>query len=227
DEMYDDLPLLERDRYWDASNPRAPYTAATVFLLHQRSFQGSTFDMTLPKEDMQFQPLEEIEEGLEPSRHVPLHLLNRLLATGPAPGSFGRRLSLLRRKNSCVSEASTSYSCLCQDTQSADCSCGPPARRLPLGGGPFAPEQGGEEAGPQEASAEESDLAQRPQASWLHPDSAAPVAGGFPSPQAVGPLVDTSFLLQPGVAEAPARSGPPGAGYRPWLQNPIEEETAA
>ncbi|EMP37234.1 Bestrophin-2 [Chelonia mydas] len=48
DEMYDDLPLLEKDRYWDASNPRAPYTAATVFLLHQPSFQGSTFDMTEP-----------------------------------------------------------------------------------------------------------------------------------------------------------------------------------
>lgn len=45
DEMYGDLPLLEKDRYWDASDPRAPYTAATVFLLHQPNFQGSTFDM--------------------------------------------------------------------------------------------------------------------------------------------------------------------------------------
>ncbi|XP_034647648.1 bestrophin-2 [Trachemys scripta elegans] len=236
DEMYDDLPLLEKDRYWDASNPRAPYTAATIFLLHQPSFQGSTFDMTLPKEDMQFQPLEEIEEGLEPSRHVPLHLLNRLLATGPAPGSFGRRLSLLRRKNSCVSEASTSYSCLCQETQSTDCSCGPPTRRLPLSEVPFALEQqgweGGEEAGPralgshEEALAEESDLARRSQVSLLHPDGAAPVAGSFPSPQDMGPLVDTSFLPQPGAAqEPPARSSPPSAGYRPWLQNRIEEET--
>ncbi|TFK01340.1 galectin-4-like [Platysternon megacephalum] len=187
---------------------------------------------------MQFQPLEEIEEGLEPSRHVPLHLLNRLLATGPAPGSFGRRLSLLRRKNSCVSEASTSYSCLCQDTQSTDCSCGPPARRLPLSEVPFALEQrgweGGEEAGPrapgshEEALAEESALARRSQVSLLHPDSAALVAGGFPLPQDVGPLVDTSCLLQPGAAqEPPARSGPPSAGYHPWQQQRIEEETTA
>lgn len=46
DEMYGDLPLLEKDRYWDASEPRAPYTAATVSMLHQPSFQGSTFDIT-------------------------------------------------------------------------------------------------------------------------------------------------------------------------------------
>uniref|UniRef100_A0A8C8VPS7 Bestrophin homolog n=1 Tax=Pelusios castaneus TaxID=367368 RepID=A0A8C8VPS7_9SAUR len=244
DEMYDDLPLLEKDRYWDASNPRAPYTAATVFLLHHPSFQGSTFDITLPKEEMQFQPLEEIEEGLELSHPVPLHLLNRLLAPGTAPGSFGRRLSLLRRKNSCVSEASTSYSCLCQDTQSTDCGCEPRGPRLPLSEAPFAVEQqaweGGEDAGHgvpnshQEVWAEESDLAQRSQVSLLNPDGAIPVAGGFPPSQDVAPLVDTSvardvpFFLQPGDAQEPSsRSGPLRAGFPLWLQNPINEETTA
>ncbi|KAM8926210.1 bestrophin-2a isoform 2-T2 [Lycaon pictus] len=46
DEMYDDLAMLEKDLYWDATEARAPYTAATAFLLQQPSFQGSTFDIT-------------------------------------------------------------------------------------------------------------------------------------------------------------------------------------
>lgn len=45
DEMYGDLPMMERDRYWNDSNPRPPYTAATLFDLRKPSFQGSTFDM--------------------------------------------------------------------------------------------------------------------------------------------------------------------------------------
>lgn len=45
DEMYGDLPMMERDRYWNDSNPRPPYTAATLFVLRKPSFQGSTFDM--------------------------------------------------------------------------------------------------------------------------------------------------------------------------------------
>ena len=39
DEMYDDLAMLEKDLYWDAAEARAPYTAATAFLLQQPSFQ--------------------------------------------------------------------------------------------------------------------------------------------------------------------------------------------
>ncbi|MGH0183601.1 UNVERIFIED_CONTAM: hypothetical protein FKN15_012457 [Acipenser sinensis] len=46
DEMYSDLPIVEKDRYWNDSNPRAPYTASTVFVLQKPSFQGSAFDMT-------------------------------------------------------------------------------------------------------------------------------------------------------------------------------------
>lgn len=46
DEMYDDLAMLEKDLYWDAAEARAPYTAATAFLMQQPSFQGSTFDIT-------------------------------------------------------------------------------------------------------------------------------------------------------------------------------------
>lgn len=124
DEMYDDLAMLEKDLYWDTAEARAPYTAATAFQRLQPSFQGSTFDITLAKEDMQFQR----PEGLD----VPL---------GEAQGDFllGRRLSLLRRKNSCVSEASTAPSCTCASTQDGvapECGCDD----LLLDSGPREPE---------------------------------------------------------------------------------------
>ncbi|XP_077183363.1 bestrophin-2a [Paroedura picta] len=246
DEMYGDLPLLEKDRYWDASDPRAPYTAATVSMLHQPSFQGSTFDITLAKEDMQFQPLKEIPEGLEHSHHshVPAHLLNRFLATGPAPGGFGRRLSLLRRKNSCVSEASTTYSCLCQDTQTTGCSCGPPGQALPVNTVHF------EEDG--EPGLDAADLAtdmqdDLPEAHEDRPsdpthsllsqrrahsqealsllDTSVPAAVGTSSQPLPdhGPS-DTPFFHTP--KETPSKSLPT-ASYPPWLQSPIEEENMA
>ncbi|XP_058645851.1 bestrophin-2 isoform X2 [Onychostoma macrolepis] len=90
DEMYGDLPMMERDRYWNDSNPRPPYTAATLFVLRKPSFQGSTFDMAIPKEDMHFQPLEEIAENLEESvtRNHNLALFNRLLGSAPSPTGF-------------------------------------------------------------------------------------------------------------------------------------------
>ncbi|XP_035494456.2 bestrophin-2 [Scophthalmus maximus] len=90
DEMFGDLPKMERDRYWNDSNPRPPYTAATLFVLRKPSFQGSTFDMAIPKEEMHFQPLEEIAENLEESgsRHPNIALFNRLLNTAPSPSGF-------------------------------------------------------------------------------------------------------------------------------------------
>ncbi|KAM4748475.1 bestrophin-2a [Rhinophrynus dorsalis] len=118
DEMYSDLPLLEKDRYWNDSEPCPPYTAATLFQKRLPSFQGSTFDMALPKEDMQFQPLSEIEEMNEETLTRPLPVLSRLLpGVGPSPLSSsaalsapfivpGSRLSLLRRSNSSFSVSS-------------------------------------------------------------------------------------------------------------------------
>ncbi|XP_022071292.1 bestrophin-2 [Acanthochromis polyacanthus] len=90
DEMYGDLPMMERDRYWNDSNPRPPYTAATLFVLRKPSFQGSTFDMAIPKEEMHFQPLEDIAENLEESgtRHPNMALFNRLLNAAPSPTGF-------------------------------------------------------------------------------------------------------------------------------------------
>ncbi|KAF3687246.1 Bestrophin-1 TU15B Vitelliform macular dystrophy protein 2 [Channa argus] len=90
DEMYGDLPMMERDRYWNDSNPRPPYTAATLFVLRKPSFQGSTFDMAIPKEERHFQPLENIAENLEESgsHHPNMALFNRLLSAAPSPTGF-------------------------------------------------------------------------------------------------------------------------------------------
>ncbi|XP_036703748.1 bestrophin-2 isoform X2 [Balaenoptera musculus] len=135
DEMYDDLAMLEKDLYWDAAEARAPYTAATAFLLQQPSFQGSTFDITLAKEDMQFQRQDGVDAPLSDAHG---DFLQRLLPVGAgmaAGGLLGRRLSLLRRKNSCVSEESTAASCACAgapDGAAPECSCGDPLLDLGL-----------------------------------------------------------------------------------------------
>ncbi|KAL6481784.1 hypothetical protein MHYP_G00098640 [Metynnis hypsauchen] len=160
DEMYGDLPMMERDRYWNDSNPRPPYTAATLFVLRKPSFQGSTFDMAIPKEEMHFQPLEEIAENLEESvnRNRNLALFNRLLSSAPSPtgfvgGAFRRTSAQLQRLTHSVSP-DPSYSdgegeaegCvgrsggaggslpsgLGQDTQSTICSCGGINPALPV-----------------------------------------------------------------------------------------------
>ncbi|KAH0629651.1 hypothetical protein JD844_011882 [Phrynosoma platyrhinos] len=234
DEMYGDLPLLEKDRYWDASNPRAPYTAATVFLLQQ----------PLPKEDMQFQPLEEIAEGFEHTRNVPAHLLNRLLSTAPAPGGFGRRLSLLKRKNSCVSEASTTYSCLCQDTQTTDCTCGPPGQLFRSNSIHFSNEGEGDPSHGAAGLGTDMDTD--------HPEAETDGLGNPPPEHAGARPQDSMSLVDMPVSEAtddvsqpllehgssepsllhipketPNKGSLPSASYPPWLQSPIEEENVA
>ncbi|XP_049563077.1 bestrophin-2 isoform X1 [Orcinus orca] len=134
DEMYDDLAMLEKDLYWDAAEARAPYTAATAFLLQQPSFQGSTFDITLAKEDMQFQRQDGVDAPLSDAHG---DFLQRLLPVGAgmaAGGLLGRRLSLLRRKNSCVSEESTAASCACAGApDGAAPECSGSDALLPLG----------------------------------------------------------------------------------------------
>ncbi|XP_071032455.1 bestrophin-2a-like [Oncorhynchus clarkii lewisi] len=105
DEMYGDLPIMERDRYWNDSNPRPPYTAATLFGLRKPSFQGSTFDMAIPKEEMHFAPLADITENVESQgggHHPNMALFNRLLFTAPSPtgligGALRRTSAQLQR----------------------------------------------------------------------------------------------------------------------------------
>lgn len=44
DEMHQDLPILEKDPYWNEPDPQPPYTAATAEY-KRPSFLGSTFDI--------------------------------------------------------------------------------------------------------------------------------------------------------------------------------------
>uniref|UniRef100_UPI00398F6DA6 bestrophin-2 n=1 Tax=Pristiophorus japonicus TaxID=55135 RepID=UPI00398F6DA6 len=166
DDMYQDLPLMEKDRYWNESNPRPPYTAATVFVLQKPSFQGSTFDMTISKDDMHFQPMEEIEENLEEGNRQHVPLFSRLLPSAPSPSSFrsniarsARPFQLLKRRNSVSSDASM-YSCLCQDTQSTVCSCGTYNDHKPLAEIRFLCEAAGQPGKESEASESSSQASQ-------------------------------------------------------------------
>lgn len=83
----------------------------------------------LAKEDMQFQRLDGVDGPLGEAHG---DFLQRLLPVGAgmaAGGLLGRRLSLMRRKNSCVSETSTAASCTCAgapDGAAPECGCGDP-----------------------------------------------------------------------------------------------------
>lgn len=83
----------------------------------------------LAKEDMQFQRLDGSDGPLGEAHG---DFLQRLLPVGAgmaAGGLLGRRLSLMRRKNSCVSETSTVASCACAgaaDGAAPECGCGDP-----------------------------------------------------------------------------------------------------
>ncbi|XP_059402471.1 bestrophin-2-like [Carassius carassius] len=71
DEMYDLVPLVERDKYWDESEPQLPYTGASAE--HRKpSFMGSALDISVPKEEMEFQHnLEQIKEHEEANHSTP------------------------------------------------------------------------------------------------------------------------------------------------------------
>lgn len=44
DEMYDLLPMIQKDKYWNESEPQPPYTAASAE--HQKpSYMGSALDI--------------------------------------------------------------------------------------------------------------------------------------------------------------------------------------
>ncbi|XP_072903816.1 bestrophin-4-like isoform X2 [Hemitrygon akajei] len=110
DEMHQNLPALEKDKYWDDSDPKPPYTVATTE--HWKpSFHGSTFDTSMLKEEMEFQPLEQINENEEVNHATPLlSNLGRLL--GVQATNFQNisrstpRINLSRKRNSTFLPAS-------------------------------------------------------------------------------------------------------------------------
>ncbi|KAM9302446.1 bestrophin-1 [Gastrophryne carolinensis] len=99
DEMHQNLPPLEKDIYWNDSDPQPPYTASTVET-RRPSFLGSAFDISLQKEDLEFPTLEQINENEEASYSTPLlGPLGRLLGVH-SPSPPNSRLSLLMRRRS-------------------------------------------------------------------------------------------------------------------------------
>ncbi|KAM4619343.1 bestrophin-4 [Polymixia lowei] len=99
DEMYDSLPLVEKDKYWNDSEPQPPYTAASAE--HRKpSFMGSALDISVPKEEMEFQSnLEQIKEHEEANYSTPLlGGLGRLLGVQPPSFPCSSRVSLVRRR---------------------------------------------------------------------------------------------------------------------------------
>ncbi|XP_042267513.1 bestrophin-1 isoform X2 [Thunnus albacares] len=99
DEMYDSLPLVEKDMYWNESEPRPPYTAASAEHC-KPSFMGSALDISVPKEEMEFQSnLEQIKENEEANYSTPLlGGLGRLLGVQSPNFPRSSRVSLLRRR---------------------------------------------------------------------------------------------------------------------------------
>ncbi|KAK2842365.1 hypothetical protein Q5P01_012565 [Channa striata] len=99
DEMYDSLPLVEKDMYWNESEPQPPYTAASAE--HRKpSFMGSALDISVPKEEMEFQSnLGQIKEHEEANYSTPLiGGLGRLLGVHSPNFPRSSRVSLLRRR---------------------------------------------------------------------------------------------------------------------------------
>ncbi|XP_074131590.1 bestrophin-1 [Sminthopsis crassicaudata] len=100
DEMHQDLPVLEKDVFWNDPDPHLPYTAAAAES-KRASFLGSTFDINMQKEEMEFQPLEQIKEHEEANHSTPfMGPFSRLL--GVQPPGFTRsasRMNLLRRRD--------------------------------------------------------------------------------------------------------------------------------
>ncbi|XP_061577652.1 bestrophin-2 [Cololabis saira] len=99
DEMYDSLPLVERDMYWNESEPQPPYTTASAE--HRKpSFMGSALDISVPKDEMEFQSnLEQIKENEEANYSTPLlGGLGRLLGVQSPNFPRSTRVSLLRRR---------------------------------------------------------------------------------------------------------------------------------
>uniref|UniRef100_A0A8C5KRR6 Bestrophin n=1 Tax=Jaculus jaculus TaxID=51337 RepID=A0A8C5KRR6_JACJA len=92
DDMYQNLPLAEKDPYWDEEQPHPPYTVATAADSLRPSFLGSTFNLRVcddPEQSVQ------VEASPRLAPPAPTPLLSRFLGAGaPSPAislrNFGR-----------------------------------------------------------------------------------------------------------------------------------------
>ncbi|XP_043941270.1 bestrophin-4 [Protopterus annectens] len=89
DDMYQNLPPLEKDKYWNESAAQPPYTVATVGETKKPSFMGSTFDMRISDEPTQNQ---QIDPPPTPRVYTPFFSRFRVTAASPAVSlkNFGR-----------------------------------------------------------------------------------------------------------------------------------------
>ncbi|XP_042318766.1 bestrophin-4 [Sceloporus undulatus] len=104
DDMYQNLPPTEKDKYWDEITAQPPYTMATVAETLKPSFMGSTFDMRMSDDPEQSQ---QVEASPSMSR-IQTPLLNRFLTAAASPAvslkNFGKssriqHAQLLRLRN--------------------------------------------------------------------------------------------------------------------------------
>ncbi|XP_006006297.1 bestrophin-4 [Latimeria chalumnae] len=111
DDMYQNLPPTEKDKYWNELSAQPPYTVATAAETLKPSFLGSTFDMRISEDPF-------LNEQVNTAPNTPrlrTPLLSRLFTVAPSPAvslkNFGRNTRgtpLLRfRGDSSVSASSS------------------------------------------------------------------------------------------------------------------------
>uniref|UniRef100_A0A8C5ZZ35 Bestrophin n=1 Tax=Marmota marmota marmota TaxID=9994 RepID=A0A8C5ZZ35_MARMA len=95
DDMYQNLPPMEKDPYWDEEQPQPPYTVATAAETLRPSFLGSTFNLRMSDDPEQSLQVEASPGSARPSPAAQTPLLSRFLGAGaPSPAislrNFGR-----------------------------------------------------------------------------------------------------------------------------------------
>ncbi|XP_056388412.1 bestrophin-4 [Hyla sarda] len=81
DDMYQNLPPIEKDKYWDEQNAQPPYTIATAAETLKPSFMGSTFDMRIEADSEQNQQVAATPNL--PRARTPM--LSRFLSSAASP----------------------------------------------------------------------------------------------------------------------------------------------
>ncbi|XP_073447605.1 bestrophin-4 [Aquarana catesbeiana] len=81
DDMYQNLPPMLKDKYWDEQSALPPYTVATAGETLKPSFMGSTFDMRMDGDQDQHQQVAATPNL--PRARTPM--LSRFLSSAPSP----------------------------------------------------------------------------------------------------------------------------------------------
>ncbi|MEE6495270.1 hypothetical protein FKM82_001997 [Ascaphus truei] len=81
DDMYQNLPILGKDKYWDEQSAMPPYTLATAAETLKPSFMGSAFDMRFVGDSEQCQQVAVTPNT--PRARTPM--LSRFLSSAPSP----------------------------------------------------------------------------------------------------------------------------------------------